>query len=312
MADAPRIAVLPGTSGAAGARSGDAPRLDTLIAVRAQARRGLVERAFLLDAGLTSSAITKRIAAGRLHVVHPGVYAVGHPALMPWARELAALLACGIHSALSHRTAAVLWGLLAALGGPVHVTRQGRRRTLTGVVVHETGELGDVRLREGLRVTSPARTLLDLAAAQSRELDRAVEQALISDLVTPAQLAAELSPRRPGVARLRAALQTEPSLTRSEAERRLLALLRRAGLPRPRTNVRVGRHEVDLLWATERLVVEVDGFAFHSGRAAFERDRLRDADLQLAGYRVFRITWRELAGQPEAVVARIAGALAAP
>jgi very-short-patch-repair endonuclease len=110
---------------------------------------------------------------------------------------------------------------------------------------------------------------------------------------------------------LRAVLQQEPSLTRSEAERRLLALIRAARLPPPRTNVRVGGFEVDMLWPAERLVVEIDGFAFHGGCAAFERDRRRDAQLLARGYRVLRITWRQLTREPHAVVATIAAALAA-
>jgi very-short-patch-repair endonuclease len=101
-----------------------------------------------------------------------------------------------------------------------------------------------------------------------------------------------------------------PAFTRSEAERRLLALIRAAGLPPPRTNVHVGPYEVDFLWPAHRLVVEVDGFAFHSSRAAFERDRRRDADLQARGLRVTRVTWRQLEREPHAVVARLAAALA--
>ena len=99
-------------------------------------------------------------------------------------------------------------------------------------------------------------------------------------------------------------------MTRSEAERALLALIRRAGLPRPETNVRVLGHEVDALWRTRRLVVEVDGFGVHGTRAAFERDRRRDAALVAAGHRVIRVTWRQLAQEPELLVARLAAALA--
>mgnify|MGYP001018653413 FL=1 len=102
-----------------------------------------------------------------------------------------------------------------------------------------------------------------------------------------------------------------PRLTRSEAEARLLALLRRSRLPLPSTNVRVGRYEVDMLWSSHRLAVEVDGFAFHGTRAAFERDRVRDADLQALGLRVIRVTWRQIVEEPEATVARLAGMLAA-
>jgi very-short-patch-repair endonuclease len=100
-----------------------------------------------------------------------------------------------------------------------------------------------------------------------------------------------------------------PAITRSEAEERLLVLIRASELPHPEVNVRVGYHEVDFLWRSQRLVVEVDGFRFHSSRAAFERDRLRDAELAAMGFRVVRVTWRQLVNRPEAVVTRIATAL---
>jgi very-short-patch-repair endonuclease len=152
---------------------------------------------------------------------------------------------------------------------------------------------------------TPARTLLDLATRLTpHDLERAVNEALVLRLTTPRDLI--LLGRRSSA--LEAALTNEPALTRSEAEARLLALIRAARLPPPRTNVKVTRYEVDFLWPGERLIVEVDGFAFHSSRAAFERDRTRDADLQAAGYRVTRVTWRQLIREPEAVVARVAGA----
>jgi very-short-patch-repair endonuclease len=124
--------------------------------------------------------------------------------------------------------------------------------------------------------------------------------------------ALERSGRRRGVALVRSLLRREggPAMTRSEAERRLLGLIRKAGIPPPRTNVRIGRYEVDLLWRAERLIVEVDGYAYHSTRVAFERDRVRDAELQAAGFRVIRITWRQIVEEPLAVAARIARALA--
>jgi very-short-patch-repair endonuclease len=99
-------------------------------------------------------------------------------------------------------------------------------------------------------------------------------------------------------------------MTRSEAERRLLELVRAARLPAPATNRRLHGHEVDFVWRPQRLVVEVDGYAFHSSRSAFERDRRRDADLIREGYRVIRLTWRQLTREPEAVVALLARALA--
>jgi very-short-patch-repair endonuclease len=120
--------------------------------------------------------------------------------------------------------------------------------------------------------------------------------------------------RHRGTATLRRLVVAEsaPALTRCEAEERLLALIRSAQLPPPDLNVQLGRYEVDFLWRDQGLIVEVDGFAFHSSRVAFERDRLRDAELQAHGWRVIRVTWRQIAHQPEAVVALLAAALATP
>ena len=228
---------------------------------------------------------------------------------------MAATLACGDGALLSHSTAAVLWGLRPP-DDVIHVTVTGRNvRGPEGVRVHRIQALhpGDATRRDALPVTSPARTLLDLAAHLSgRDLNRAADEARVHRLVTDRSLNEQFDryPRHRGRAALRKAIRPEPALTRSEAERRLLELIRAARLPEPRTNVRVGRHEVDFLWSEHALVVEVDGYAFHSTRAAFERDRRRDAELQAAGYRVIRITWRQLTEKPEAVVATLAVATA--
>jgi very-short-patch-repair endonuclease len=221
----------------------------------------------------------------------------------PRTREVAAVLAVGHDAAVSHRSAAGLWELLPPTDGLVEVTvTRGHPRHRPGIRIHRTRSLQH-SLNVGVRVTTPLRTLLDLAAtSDARDLERAVEEAQVQKLVTRAEL------ERHG-SRFAAALKHEPSLTRSEAEWRLLALIRAARLPAPRTNARVGAFEVDFLWPEHRLVVEVDGFAFHSTRAAFERDRARDRALQAAGYTVLRVTWRQLVEEPEAVVAALAAAL---
>lgn len=283
-----------------------------MIAELAGGQHGLVARAQLLDKGVTSEQVAYRLAAGRLHLLHRGVYAVGHTALDAHARALAAVLACGRGAVLSHRSAAVLWELLPARHGLIDVTRAGsRRRGPDGVRLHRVAELApaDLGRRHGIGVTAPARTLLDLAAVASpQELERAATEAQVRHLVHPERVLDCAAGRR-GVRALRDALMKEPALTRSEAERRLLALIARAELPRPRPNVRIGRHEVDMLWPDSKLVVEVDGYAYHSSRSAFERDRLRDAELQAAGLRVMRVTWRQIAERPEALVVRLARAL---
>lgn len=191
----------------------------------------------------------------------------------------------------------------------------GNVRHRAGIRVHRVTRLrdSDVTERDGCRLTTPARTMSDLAPrVPPRELARAIEEAQVLRLVTRNELLA-LPPSRSSPA-LRRAIEAaaEPALTRSEAERRFVALIRDARLPQPRTNVRLGPYEVDFHWPDQRLVVEVDGFAFHSTRAAFERDRLRDANLQAAGQRVTRVTWRQIVYEPAALIGRLAGALAAP
>jgi very-short-patch-repair endonuclease len=165
-----------------------------------------------------------------------------------------------------------------------------------------------------LPVTAPARTLVDLAAAaDTAELERAVATAVRARLLTPDELGHALTARarHRGARTLRRLLDrlTEPELTRSVAEERLLDLVRTAGLPRPRVNAVLESFEVDFFWPDARLVVEVDGFAYHRGRVAFERDRERDAVLAAAGHRVVRITWRQLDRRPNEVLVRLAQAL---
>jgi very-short-patch-repair endonuclease len=231
---------------------------------------------------------------------------------------MAAVLACGEAAVASHDSAAFVLGLWTSYDGPIHITLPSRcNRSRPGIRVHRTHTLEptDVRQHRGIPVTAPARTLIDLAQGLSpRALQRAIEEAQVRGLVRVSQLRAALDriPRRRGVAQVRALLDDDlrPALTRSEAERRLLELARAAGLPPTAVNTRVGTYEVDLLWRRQRLVVEVDGYAYHAHRAAFERDRIRSADLQAAGYNVMRVTWRQIDSAPEAVIARLAGALA--
>lgn len=119
-------------------------------------------------------------------------------------------------------------------------------------------------------------------------------------------------PRRPGVAKLQVLLDTagKPALTRSQAEERFLELVRRAQLSVPEVNVAIHGYEIDFLWREERLAVELDGYAFHGDRAAFEADRGRDADLAARGIQVLRVTWRQVTAESEATLARVAQALA--
>lgn len=294
----------------------DVPAVDRTLARLAAGQRGVVHRGQLLAAGLGSAAIAARVASGRLHRMLPSVYAVGHVALPTGGREMAAQLWREPHGVLSHETAAWIWGF----SGPsavVHVSGPvGGTVAQPGTVVHRVRWLDarDVRVRDGFRVTSPARTILDLAACSSgRDLERAVAEARVNGLIRERQLRQVLSryPGRRGSRALTALLDAEhdPAFTRSELEQELLALVRRAGLASPRTNARLNGYEVDALWADERLVVELDSFRFHRSRSAFERDRRKSAELQTAGYRVLQVTWRQLRDTPEGVAAQIAAAL---
>jgi very-short-patch-repair endonuclease len=290
---------------------------DEAIARLAAKQHGAVSRAQLRLAGVGDGAIDRRIRLCRLHRVHRGVYLVGHPAAPPRAKEMAAVLACGTGAVVSHRSAAGLWALLSPdRGSAVDVTVvDSCARARTGVKVHLARRLEkrDVRRLDGIPVTTPARTLLDLAAVVSLDaFERALAEAEARQLVRERDLAEVLSRNggRRGAGVLRAFLVGEgAALQRSGAERRLLTLVRAAGLPAPELNVRLGRFEVDLLWRAGRPIVEVDGYAFHGGRAAFERDRRRDAELQAEGLKVMRVTWRQLAGEPDAVVTRLTRAL---
>lgn len=288
------------------------------MAAVAASQRGVISHAQLRAAGLGRGAVANRVANGRLHRVHRGVYLVGHPAPAPLAKEVAAVLACGPDAVLSHRSAAALWRLLPTDGGHVDVTVLGRRRGRhAGVRVHRPRHLDESAtcLRERIPTTTAVRTLLDLAeVVDERELERALNEAFVLRVATERKLRDLIaaSPGRHGARPLADALDRShgPSLTRSEAERRLLELLRAGGLPRPETNVALDVYEVDALWREQRLVLEIDGYAFHRTRAAFERDRERDARLQALGFRVLRITWRQIAERPEALLVRLAQVLA--
>ncbi|MGH2992492.1 MAG: DUF559 domain-containing protein [Solirubrobacterales bacterium] len=288
------------------------------IAELAARQRGLVTRGQLVQMGLTRDAIDSWVKTARLHAIHRGVYLLGHARLTGGARELAAVLACGPGAVLSHRSAAGLWRLISGSAGDADVTVPGRNcGSKGGIRIHRVTALDrrDVRMAGGIPVTTPARTLLDLAAVVSpRELEQALAEAESRSLARRSELLALLARAgpRPGIAVLRSLIEADvtPAMTRSEAEERLLTLVRAAELPPPELNVRIGRHEVDFLWREQRFVVEVDGFRYHSSRAAFERDRLRDAERGVEGFRVMRTTWRQIVRRPEALAARIAWALA--
>jgi very-short-patch-repair endonuclease len=191
-----------------------------------------------------------------------------------------------------------------------------KRRKIEGVRIHRVRDLrpDEVTEVDGIPVTTPARTLLDISETlTAREVEQALAKALRMHLVTREEMyqMVERHPRHPG-ARLLRLLGAEggPSFTRSEAEEKLLEITRSARLPAPELNVKVLGHEVDFLWRNARLVAEVDGYAFHASRISFAADRQRDAELTAAGYRVLRFTWEDLTNHRLATAVRLGQALA--
>jgi len=291
--------------------------LDARVAWIAAQQHGVVHHDHLLDAGVSRSGVRRRVAAGWLHRVHTGVFAVGHPGLTDRGRWTAAVLAGGPEAALSHRSAAALWGLRPNVSF-AEITVPGRRRRGPAGVVAHAGAL-DARetvVVDGIRVTTVARTLLDLAEVLPvREVVAAIDRATARRRFDADAIRATVAAAtgRRGLKGLRAALLiTRPQdvLTRSELERRALRLIRTARLPRPDVNVRLLGHEVDLLWRERRLAVELDGRETHDTPNAFESDRRRDADRMARGWRVLRLTWRQVVNDPAWVADRLTAVLA--
>jgi very-short-patch-repair endonuclease len=296
-----------------------AASLDARIAALTSLQHGVITRRQLVNQGLTRSMVDIRVNSRRLVPMHHGVYRLGSlvgPLEPPLCRVMAAVLACGPGAVASHLSAGVLWRLLRAmtLHAAVHVTiAAGDRGRRPGIRRHRARTLGaeDVAVVDGVPVTAPARTLVDLAGGvRARTLEQAIAEAERLDLVDRQALAAALSraPHSKGATLMRKLIADDAHVpfTRSSAEEQFLALARRADLPLPETNVRVGEYEVDFLWRSERVVVEVDGFTFHSSRPSFETDRQRDARLAVMGFRVVRVTWRQLTKEPHAVLVRLA------
>jgi very-short-patch-repair endonuclease len=269
-------------------------------------------------AGIKRDAIDRRVRTGYLIRKHRGVFAVGHDAPTPLTAETEALLACGPHAVLSHQTAARLLRLVDLDDGSIHVTIRGRFGPRpTGVTVHRTTRLNrsEVRIVDGLPVTSVARTIIDFAVdADIYTLERGIEEALIHKPVTEAQLerAAAAARGHRGAPRVKAILARwrEPGITHSEAERRFRWLIRAAQLPEPKTNARLHGYSVDAYWPDLGVVVEVQSHKFHLTKAALERDTRKAARLTAAGLTVSYVTWVQMDEEPFAVVARIAQLLA--
>jgi putative AbiEi antitoxin of type IV toxin-antitoxin system/uncharacterized protein DUF559 len=267
------------------------------VAELAEREQGVVAHSELAGLGLSASGIKRWVAAGRLHPLHRGVYAVGHAAVTGHGRWMAAVKACGPNAVLSHQSAAALWGLRPSSSPVIHVTTP-RRASPRGIRVHRVRRLyaEDRAVVERIPVTSVARTLLDLAGVvPPGQLIRAIEQAErlhLFDLRAIQRLLDRNHGRR-GTKPLKRALAAtggDPPHVNSDWERDFLDFCADHGLPRPELNAIVEGYQVDALWRERKLIVELDSYAFHRSLRAFEEDRRRDGTLQVSGYVVLRLT----------------------
>jgi very-short-patch-repair endonuclease len=278
---------------------------DAAIATLAARQYGVVSRAQLLAVGLKPGAIARRVAAKRLHVIHRGVYAVGHTRICHEGRWLAAVLACGEGAVLSHRSAGALWGIRNYSGRIEVIAKHAHRRRRSPFVARRSS-LASAECTEHRNIpcTTVEHTLVDLASVlQPHQIDRALREAEFLRIVDFHKLRRMLDdcPRKRGTADLRKAIhRAAESLThtRSELEDRFRALVLDANLPAPEYNatLELGETtiEVDAMWREHRLIVELDGYASHSTLDQFRKDRARDRAAQLEGWRVLRYTWTDL------------------
>jgi very-short-patch-repair endonuclease len=300
----------------------ESPPLDRALAELAGRQWGVVSLAQLQALGLGARAVQQRAAAGRLHRVYRGVYAVGHRALRVEGRRLAAVLACGPGAVLSHSSAAAHWGLLHTAAARVDVTAPRGRHGARGIRLHRTRSLDarDTTTHDGIPITTVARTLLDVAATtQPHHLERALAQAehlRLYDHRAITDVLARANGHR-GRAALKQATAREPNWTASDLEAHFLKLVRDAGLPEPFANHPLnapdhGHCRPDFHWPAHRIIVETDGWETHGTRAAFKADRRKDAALSAAGWHVLRFSWDDVRYEPATVIRRLRATLYNP
>ncbi len=282
-------------------------------------QHGLLARRDLLELGFGHAAIEHRLATGRLHRVMRGVYAVGWPGLTRERRWMAAVLACGPEAALSHRSAAALWGIGEERRRLVNVSVRRRcevRPARVRARSRPSLPAGDVTIYEGIPVTTPARTLVNLAGeVGAEELERCVNEADKRDRIDPEALRAALAGFRGerGVRALRALLDRQTfALSDSDLEVFFRRIAKSAGLPAPRGKAWVNGFEVDFFWPELGLVVETDGLHYHRTAAEQGRDRVRDQAHTAAGLTQLRFAHYQVRYEAEyvgGVLAKVAGRL---
>jgi predicted transcriptional regulator of viral defense system len=293
---------------------------DRALAVLANRQRGVVSiRQLEQQLGFSHQAVERATAAGRLHRVYRGVYAVGHTALSQHGKCLAAVLAIGPGAVLSYYSAGWLWGLWTGSPAPFEVTAVVPRHHAApkGVVRHRARNLveEDRSMVDGIPVTSVSRTLLDLAwklrADQLRRMLARAEDLGLLDLEA-INAVIERNRGHQGAKRLRHALAIyeKPIWTRSEFERRFVECLVAAGLPRPATGWNELGYELDVYWPERRFGVELDTWETHRTHDAFERDHDRDLDFTLAGIETIRVSERQFLREPDEIATKVARLLA--
>ncbi len=277
----------------------------------------MVTFAQLAECGIGKDAIAHRVSSGRLHPEFHGVYSFGCGDLPPLAREQAALLRCGERAFLSHRSAAYVWGFRKNAPEPVEVSVVGHScRTRDGLQVHRIRAIDrrELRHHQGLWVSSPARAMLEIAAVAPGELVDLMDEGLASRRLNRLELDRVLARNRPcrGAARLAALLgdETAMTITRSDAEKAFLKLIRDARLPVPAVNIPFGPYVPDFVWRRERLIVELDSPTFHGGPGAFQNDREKDLFYRDAGFDAIRFTREHVLRAPAVVLVRLVRALA--
>lgn len=289
------------------------------LAELASGQHGVVSVHQLYLLGFSRYAVQRLVALGHLHRIYRGVYAVGHTALKPQGRLMAAVLACGPDAVASHQQAAWLHELRRGWGGAIHVTAPGRsRHGPPEIKLHRVRSLHpeDVTRVDNIPVTSVARTLFDLAdSLPEPRLGRAFEEAERRGVLDgrAVERVCERGRGRRAVTLARAALaEAHPNqpMTRSELERAFLEFCGEIGVPPPSTNVWVHGQEVDAAWLDHAVVVELDSYEYHRTRAAFERDRARSAELIVADAKPLRVTERRLTRERATLRAHLLSLLA--
>lgn len=295
---------------------------DQAMARLARGQHGVVARRQLQELGFSDRAIDRRLERSQLHEVFRGVFVFGSRRISRRGRWVAAVLASGEGAVLSHRSAARYWRLMPPAVEWIDVTRPGGRVRRDGIVGHRASLREDEWLvADGIPVTSPFRTIFDLAAVVSRrEVERAWHEAEVRQLTDRVSLPMLLEryPGRRGTRVLRELLGSdEPvGITRNKFEEGFLALVDACGLPRPRMNADLslrGRFiEVDALWEEKRLAVELDSRGVHGTKKRFESDRQRDRTLVAEGWKTMRVTWWQLRDEPDEIAADMRSVLGQP